>query len=205
MRIELRDIAKKYHRSYLFKNIQFTFESGKSYAILGANGSGKSTLLKIISGFTAPTKGKVEWITEEGKQLEMKEYHSFLGFTSPYLELFEELTLEEHLNLHFKLKSINPKYSIDQIISIADFENERKKTLKQFSSGMMQRLKLCLVLFSNDEVLLLDEPCTNMDEKGIAWYRNLVEENTKNKLLIITSNQKHEYDFCDQKISLSDL
>jgi ABC-type multidrug transport system ATPase subunit len=205
MRIELKDIAKKYHRSFLFKNINYKFESGKSYALLGSNGSGKSTLLKIISGYTSPTKGSIEWTNNQGKLLEMKEYHNYFGFSSPYLELFEELTLLEHLQLHFKLKRIDSKYSLEQVIEIAGFEDHKQKQLKHFSSGMMQRLKLCFVLFSDDQVLLLDEPCTNMDEKGIEWYRKLIRESIADKLVIVASNQTHEHDFCSEKIDLGSL
>jgi ABC-type multidrug transport system ATPase subunit len=205
MQIELIDISKKYHRSYLFKNIKYTFNSGQSYAILGSNGSGKSTLLKLISGYVSPTKGSVKWFDNDQKEIERVHYHRHFGFTSPYLELFEELTLEEHLKLHFKLKPLSSEYDLQDVIAMGKFEKHKSKQLKHFSSGMLQRLKLCLALCSKDEVLLLDEPCTNLDEKGVAWYRELVREQMGKKLIIVASNQSHEYDFCEQQIDLNAL
>ena len=204
MRIELQDIAKKYHRSYLFRNINLSFDKGTSYAILGPNGSGKSTLLKIISGYVSATKGKVLWYDDDDKEIERVLYHQYFSFTSPYLELFDELNLEEHLRLHFQLKKMRHGITLDGIIERGMFQEHRKKLLKHFSSGMLQRLKLCMALFSNDPILLLDEPCTNLDETGVNWYRDLVQSYIGNKLVIIASNQAHEYDFCDKEVRLNE-
>jgi ABC-type multidrug transport system ATPase subunit len=205
MRIELKDIAKKYHRSYLFKNIDYSFESGQSYAILGSNGTGKSTLLKIISGYVSPSKGAVSWFDSQQKEIELTAYHQHFAFTAPYLELFEELTLEEHIALHFKLKPITANYTIGDLISIGKFEEHKNKQLRFFSSGMIQRLKLCLALFSSDQILLLDEPCTNLDSQGVEWYQNLIDHYHGDKLIIVASNQSHEYDFCKMRLDLNEL
>lgn len=203
MRIELKDIAKKYHRSNLFQNLDYEFESGKSYAILGANGSGKSTLLRIIAGYTSPTAGKIFWaVPGKEKAIELKEYHQYFSYSSPALELFDELTLKEHLQMHFKLKKIAEGKSVNDLIELAGFKGHENKTLKHFSSGMLQRVKLLMALFTSDKVVLLDEPCTNLDEKGVAWYRQAVLEQKGKKLLIIASNQAQEYDFCEEELRI---
>jgi len=204
MRIELKDIGKKYHRSFLFKGLNLTFQQGNSYAILGPNGSGKSTLLKVISGFVSPTKGSIHW-SKQDQEIELNKFHRYFSFTSPYLELFEELTLTEHLKMHFELKTMKEGMSLDSLIEKSLFEGDKNKQLKHFSSGMMQRLKLAMALFDQSPILLLDEPCTNMDEKGIAWYRSVINEIRHDKLLIVASNQKHEYDFCENLVDLGQL
>ncbi len=70
---------------------------------------------------------------------------------------------------------------------------------------MKQRLQLGLAVFSNAEVLLLDEPTSNLDEENISWYIQLLSRNMDNRIVLISSNQKHEYNFCDEQIKISDF
>ena len=92
----------------------------------------------------------------------------------------------------------------DAILEILGLKNARNKTLKYFSSGMKQRVKLALAFCSNTLVLLLDEPTANLDQQGVNWYVTLIEKFTANRLTIICSNQPHEYQFCQNHIFLAD-
>ena len=69
---------------------------------------------------------------------------------------------------------------------------------------MKQRVKLAQAIFSDVPVVLLDEPCTNLDEDGIALYRTLINDYCRKRLLIVSSNDIHEYDFCDERIDIKD-
>lgn len=79
------------------------------------------------------------------------------------------------------------------------------KPVKNFSSGMKQRLKLGLAFFSESPLLFLDEPTTNLDDAGIKWYQSMIDEQTTNRLVVVSSNQKHEYEFCNQTLNVLDF
>jgi ABC-type multidrug transport system ATPase subunit len=84
-------------------------------------------------------------------------------------------------------------------------ERAAHKQIRYYSSGMKQRVKLAQALFSDVPVVLLDEPCTNLDAEGIELYHKLIEDYTINRLVIVSSNDEQEYKFCKEKISISDF
>jgi ABC-type multidrug transport system ATPase subunit len=195
MEIRLSGIAKRYNREWIFSGIDHTFQQGNSYAITGPNGSGKSTLLQVISGFQLPSEGEISWNSKNGL-INPEQWFSHSSICTPYLELVEDLTLTEHLGFHFSFKAIRQNISIRDLTKIGYFEDAVNKEIRYFSSGMKQRLKLLLALYSDVPVVLLDEPTTNMDKAGVEWYRTQLKS-LQIPLLIIASNQLHEYEFCD--------
>ena len=199
----LEQVSKKFSRQWLFKNISFSFEEHKSYALVGNNGSGKSTLLQMIYGFQTISGGEISH-TYQQQIIPSDQIHEYSSFVAPYLELPEEFTLEEMLNFHFQFKQKISHLSVDDMIGLCNLENSRNKQIKLFSSGMKQRLKLALAFFSNAPLLLLDEPCSNLDAQGILWYREMVKDITGKRTLIIASNQIFEYDFCDDELRIED-
>lgn len=173
--------------------MNYSFETNNTYAITGENGSGKSTLIKIIAGVIAPSKGKVKFI-EKGKTVEKEHIHKILGITAPYLDLIEEFTLNEHLAFHSKFKdSLFGKNIMDEI-EIANLNKSLNKSIAEFSSGMQQRLKLILSCCYEAKVLLLDEPTSHLDTKGIEWYKDLIKRTSNERITLIASNNPNEYD-----------
>ena len=202
MKIRLTKVGKRFNREWIFRNLDFEFHSQSSYAITGPNGSGKSTLLQIIAGATTFNEGTIEYFAAE-KKIEEEKIYSNISIAAPYLELVEEMTLMEFLQFHSGLKSWLPGIDSKKIISILGLEGAAEKQIRYFSSGMKQRVKLAQAIFSNVAVVLLDEPCTNLDEEGIALYKALVNQHCKNRLLIVSSNDLQEYDFCEEIISMA--
>jgi ABC-type multidrug transport system ATPase subunit len=202
MKITLDQIGRRFNREWIFKNLNYTFQSGKSYAILGINGSGKSTLLQVISGSLSQSTGKIEF-DFSGKQIEIDDIFQYLSIAAPYLELIEEFTLTEVLDFHFQFKTRLNSLNNAQLIELLNMEKSKDKQLKYFSSGMKQRVKLLLAFCSDTQILLLDEPTSNLDEQGIIWYKELVSKFTVNRLVIVCSNQFHEYDFCNEQIHIA--
>ena len=84
-------------------------------------------------------------------------------------------------------------------------KNAAKKQIRNFSSGMKQRLKLALAIFDQAPILLLDEPCSNLDQEGIQTYHQLMQAYAMHKLIIVASNDPQEYQFCSQQLSLSNF
>ena len=196
MRITLEHVGKKYGKSWIFKDINLSFEPGQTYAILGDNGSGKSTLLKLLSGQTAPNQGQIEYENTAIEQVYQK-----ISYCAPYIDLIEELTLEECLDFVEKHKPFLPDYPKKRIKELFAFDS--KKWIKDYSSGMKQRVKLALALFADVELCLLDEPTSNLDEHGVEWYLSTLEKMPKNRTLIIASNLEREYGFCKHKIDIN--
>lgn len=203
MQITLTNTGKRYNREWIFRHCSYTFTSGKSYAITGPNGSGKSTLLQVIAGATLHNEGTIEYNNGE-KLTSNEQYYTNISIAAPYLELIEEMTAKEMLSFHSKFKPLIQSSSIEEMLKIVGLENAINKQLRYFSSGMKQRLKLAQAFFSNTPVLLLDEPTTNLDADGIALYQNLISNYTKDKLVIVSSNVKEEYGFCEVVISIAD-
>lgn len=204
MQIELSKLSKRYRYEWIFKNINYTFESSKCYAITGANGSGKSTLMRILSAYLSPTKGKIIHQYLKGKVLKPENIYQQLAYAAPYMDLIEELSLKEQLLFHQKFKAFSPELSIEELLSLLAFRKSKNKLISHFSSGMKQRLKLLLAICSDVPLLLLDEPTTNLDRQGIDWYLELIERFGKGKTIIVASNVEEDYGFCDAVLNIMD-
>ncbi|UKJ08037.1 ABC transporter ATP-binding protein [Solitalea lacus] len=201
MEISLQNIGRRFNRDWIFRGVDYQFEQGQSYAVLGPNGSGKSTLVQIIGASLSPSEGK---ITHQylGKEIEAEEVFSLLSFASPYLELVEDFTLNEIIDFHFGFKSFMPGFDKHAVIELLGFEKYRDRFIKNYSSGMKQRVKLALAFCTDAPLLLLDEPTSNLDHQGVEWYLSLIGRFANNRLTIVCSNQEHEYAFCQHKINV---
>ncbi|HSK13872.1 MAG TPA: ATP-binding cassette domain-containing protein, partial [Phnomibacter sp.] len=191
-----------FNRQWIFRGLNYNFELGNAYAITGHNGSGKSTLLQIIAGAMEKSEGSFS-ITNDGALLPAEQWYRYLAFSAPYLELIEELTLTEFLEFHFSLKPLLPSVSIKDVIEQIELKDARNKQVRQFSSGMKQRVKLGQAFFSNVPALLLDEPTANLDVAGIGLYHRLATEYGADRLLIICSNDEQEISFCRHRLDIT--
>lgn len=198
MKITLQNLGKRYNREWIFRHVEYEFIFGKKYAITGSNGSGKSTLLQVIAGSLMHNEGSVEM--HNGQLLPNEQHYQYISIAAPYLELIEEMTALEMLSFHSTFKPlILPAAEILQTVNLQASAN---KQIRYYSSGMKQRLKLALAFLSNTPILLLDEPTTNLDEDGIALYHQLIKNYTTNKLVIVCSNDKQEYSFCEEVLEV---
>lgn len=204
MRITCSDAAKRFNREWIFRHFTYTFLSGNTYAITGPNGSGKSTLLQVISSSMAVSDGSIEW-NQDKDEIPADNIYNFLTIAAPYLEVIEEMTATEFLRFHLQFKPFLPGISIPQIIALVGLEHSAHKQIRYYSSGMKQRIKLAQAIFSDVPLLLLDEPCTNLDAAGYALYHHLVANYCNNKTIIVSSNDEAEYSFCQHKISIADF
>ena len=201
MKISLNNLGKRYNREWIFRNLSFQFNINKHYAITGPNGSGKSTLLQIIGGSTIYNEGEI-FYHESDKTIEPEKIFKKISFAAPYLELIEEMTLIEFFAFHQKMKGWLSSIDTKEIIFMLGLEKSSYKQIRYFSSGMKQRVKLAQAIFSNVPAVLLDEPLTNLDDEGILLYHSLIKNYCNNRLVIVSSNDKNEYSFCEEKIDM---
>lgn len=213
MKISLINAGKRFNRDWIFRNIHQEFISGTAYAITGPNGSGKSTLLQVIGGAIMMSEGSAKYSIGNGysangnepeKEIEVDKAFQYISIAAPYLELIEEMTLQEMLQFHQHFKPFLPNISIPDIISIIGLKAATHKQIRFYSSGMKQRVKLAQALFSDVPCVLLDEPCTNLDTAGIELYHQLIRDYGNNRLIIVSSNDEQEYSFCRERISIMD-
>ncbi len=201
MQVRLEGIGKKFQHEWIFRQVTFTFQENRAYALTGPNGSGKSTLLLLLSALVLPSRGTL--LYQQGPRCVAHDtVYRYLTLAAPYQELIEEFTLRELLDFHFKLKKPLNSLSVDAVAQKLRLEKAYDKYVHQFSSGMKQRLKLGLALYSDSQLLLLDEPCTNLDAENTQWYRQEIQEALGRRLIVIASNQPHEYDFCDEVVDI---
>lgn len=210
MTISLTDAGKRFNHDWIFRHLTYEFSAGQSYAIIGPNGSGKSTLLQVLSGAMQVNEGICQWsmVSErspsDNGQLENEQVYNHVSICAPYLELVEEMTLKEFLEFHHQFKPFIPSVTPDKIVFLLGLEEARDKQIRNFSSGMRQRVKLAQAVFSDVPVVLLDEPCTNFDEAGVALYKQLINDFCKKRMVIVSSNDHHEYEFCSNKLMITD-
>ena len=203
MKISLTDAGKRFNRDWIFRHLTYEFSAGQSYAIIGPNGSGKSTLLQVLSGSMQVNEGNIQY-SMLNVQCSSDEVYKYTSICAPYLEVVEEMTLIEFFNFHAGFKPFLPTISSEKIISILGLENAVNKQIRNYSSGMKQRVKLAQAIFSDVPVVLLDEPCTNLDTTGVDLYKQLIEEYCQKRMVIVSSNDHHEYDFCSYRINITD-
>ena len=199
MQITLNNVGKRFNRDWIFRHFSQEFLIGKKYAITGSNGSGKSTLLQVIAGSLSHNEGKIAYTIEQ-KLLEEEKHFQYISIAAPYLELIEEMTAGEFLSFHQQFKPL--VLSVKEILQFVGLQQAINKQIRYYSSGMKQRLKLAQAFFCNSPVLLLDEPTTNLDAEGIALYNQLIQNYTAGKLVIISSNDLLEYNFCEEVIAI---
>lgn len=198
MTIKLSGGGKRFNREWIFRHADLTFTSGNAYAITGPNGSGKSTLLQAIGGMLQLSDGTLRF--EEANRNFLETPYRAISFCAPYLDVIEEMTLLEFLEFHQHFKKL--LLSVKDVIATIGLEAAAGKQIRYYSSGMKQRVKLAQAVLSDTPVLLLDEPCTNLDTAGIALYHSLIERYCRDRLVIVCSNDEVEYRFCNERISI---
>lgn len=193
MILQARGLGKKFNRRYVFKDLAFEASRGEILGIQGKNGSGKSTLLKLLAGYLEPSKGEI-LLDEEN----ISQSNRLFSFSAPYQELIEEMTLMELLVFHSKFRV--PDHSFEEMAGRSSLPLH--KPIEVFSTGMKQRAQLVLTFFFQSDVILMDEPTSNLDTEGFDWWRSELEKIKASALTIIASNDRNELNLTDKMISL---
>ena len=200
--VEATELNKTFGRRLIFREINFHFENSRIYGIAGPNGSGKSTLVKIIAGLLSPTKGKIVHRTS-GKEIISEKLHNHIGFVSPYLVLYEEFSAWENLSYFAMIRGIAfDKTYAEKLLEKFLLINRKDDLIKAYSSGMKQRMKFIFALIHHPEVLIFDEPTSNLDEEGKNSVYETINEKSRENIVIVASNDKSDLDLCSDIIDL---
>jgi len=145
-----------------------------------------------------PNLGEIIW-EENGVRLKKKSEHQ-LSFAAPYIDFSETSSVKEIIHVHFQSKKIITP--LQEIFEIPFVKNNKDKWFKDLSSGMKQKLRLILALFSKVQVYLLDEPTSNLDSDSIEEYKNWIHKLPNNRILIIATNSDADFDFLEKNVPL---
>jgi ABC-type multidrug transport system ATPase subunit len=205
LHISLDSIGKRYLREWIVRGVFHEFSPGSKTVLLGANGSGKSTLLQLIAGNLMATEGALAYSIGD-KKIPQEEIFKHLSIAAPYLEIMEEFTLAESVHFQEKFKPWRNGLTAKDIIQISGLAHAQHKQVRNFSSGMKQRVRLSLAILADTPLLLLDEPCANLDHNAMDWYGKLIGDHDSNRTIIVCSNkQQEEYFFCTEEINVENF
>jgi ABC-2 type transport system ATP-binding protein len=180
--------------------IKYEVRSTKSDVLTGGAGYG----MRALGDRVQNTESRIRNPASSRQVIPADHAFRYISIAAPYLEVVEEMTAIEFLEFHHKFKPLLSDCTIRQILSVMGLEKAAHKQIRYYSSGMKQRIKLAQAIFSDTPVVLLDEPCTNLDLEGIQLYQQLINDRCKKRLVIVSSNDMQEYGFCKEKISILD-
>lgn len=203
MNINLENIGKRYRHDWIFKTLNFSFQSAQNYGVLGQNGAGKSTLLQLISGYLSASAGEISYEYQQNK-IAREDIFRYTAVAAPYLSLIEEFNLLETIEFQSQFKIWQNLISTKDILDLIQLPKiANKRPLRQFSSGMRQRVKLALAILSDAPLLLLDEPTITLDTQAIDWFVNLLKNHRPaQRCLIIASNVENDFIDCGERLDL---
>lgn len=191
MKIEIKNVQKKFNKNIVLENVNATFESGKIYGFIGRNGSGKTVLLKMICGFFTPTEGE---ILIDGINV-IKE-KSFPKETRALIEkpkFIPDLSGFENLKLLARIQNKIGEKEILETLEKVNLLKEKDKKYAEYSLGMKQKLGIAQVLMEDPKIILLDEPFNGIESETTEKLRDLLlEEKKRGKLIILATHIKDD-------------
>jgi heme exporter protein A len=201
--LTLDGVSKQFNRRSIFQDVSISLRGGESLAITGRNGSGKSTLVKIICGLLSPTRGSLTYALD-GKGIDVDAIKDHIGLVSPYLQMYDEFTGLENLEVLSRIRAdrdITGETIAEALKNVGLWER-RNDFVRTYSSGMKQRLKYAFAVLHRPEVLVLDEPTSNLDADGIAMVEKCVKEQSAHGMLIVATNDADEATWCSKRVVL---
>lgn len=186
---------------YVLKDINYSFETGKVYAIKGKSGSGKTTLLSLLSGLENNYEGSIEFAGKELKNIDLDNYRSRdIGIVFQSYNLLPHLTAIENIILSMNVSNLNIANKEEQAISLMEkvglTKNQKDRRVLKLSGGEQQRVAIARSLSYNPLMILADEPTGNLDKETeneiLKIFKNLAKED---KCIIIVT---HSENVCDQ-------
>ena len=208
MKLEVKNLEKKFKNFTAVKNINFQIDNGHTLGVLGPNGCGKTTTIGMLLGLIKPSNGEILIDDENFENLNREKILSQFNFASPYVELPKKLTVKENLEIYGRLYGVKDLarriQEISDDLNLSLFLN--KKT-GELSSGQKNRVSLAKSLINNPKILFLDEPTASLDPDIGDFVRNYIEDyKSKNKvsILLASHNMKEVERLCDQVIMMKE-
>ncbi len=206
--IVVEDLVKTYKDVMALDGLNLKVPRGVVYGFLGPNGAGKSTTILSLLGLVFPQKGRIELLGEEvfrdGKFNEKKlvEAKAKIGYMPEHATLWDFLTPVQTLDIiadAFRIPKAEKERRINELLDLVGLKDVKNKKVGKFSKGMRQRLLLAQALINDPELLILDEPMSGLDPKGIAEFKEVIREQRKAGKTVFFSSHilAHVEEVCD--------
>ncbi len=203
MKLVIKNLSKSFDKKEVLKNINFTFESGKIYGLLGRNGAGKTTFFNCLNEDLKCDSG--EFYLSDGKSNKKIE-SSDIGYVLSTPVVPEFLTGREFLKYFIDINKDNIKdlKTIDEYFDIVKIDKEdRDKLMKDYSHGMKNKMQMLIYLIASPNILLLDEPLTSFDVVVAEEMKELLKKMKKDRILIFSTHiMELALDLCDEIVVL---
>jgi heme exporter protein A len=195
-------LQKTFNHRVIFFDVNFSLNSHEGLGIVGRNGAGKSTLAKIIAGVLTPSDGTIRYILDR-HPVEKNDLQDHIGFVAPYLQMYDEFTGWENLDLARRMRGKNiPDERLTLLLKRVNLFERKHHLVRTYSSGMKQRLKYAFALLHEPPVLILDEPASNLDAEGIQIVREVMKEQIARGILIVATNDTDDLKYCTKILDL---
>ena len=204
--IEVSNLTKKYGDHVAVNDLSFTIETGQIYGFLGPNGAGKSTTMNMMTGYLAPTAGKIVINGVDIKD-NPEEAKKNIGYLPELPPVYMDMTVNEYLKFVAELKQVpreERKAQIEEVKNMTKVKDVENRLIKNLSKGYRQRVGLAQAIIGYPEVIILDEPMVGLDPKQIIEIRDLIKELGKNHTVILSSHILSEISaVCDHILIIS--
>lgn len=189
--LEIQNVWKYYGDYPALRDVTFDVEEGSCLALLGRNGAGKTTLLKILAGLSKPGKGAVRVMGEDARAQVTRRRIGVLGHG---IGIYDELSAYENLMLFARLYSVpKPEHVVSEWLERTGLERVREGLVREFSRGMRQRLAVARAFLHKPSLMLLDEPFTALDDRGIAVLQDFLNDARRaGRTIIMSTHQLRE-------------
>ncbi len=202
MKIEIKNVSKKFKNNLVLDKVNLTFTTGHIYGLKGRNGSGKSVFLKILAGLYTPSEGEV--LFDNKKFNPKKEYPPNMRALIENPTFFANMTGYENLKLLAKIQGKISDKEILEALELVNLISEKDKKYNKYSLGMKQKLGIAQVFMEDPEILILDEVFNGLEENTVLKLKDYLKEIKKEKIIIITSHQKEDLELLCDKIYFFD-
>lgn len=196
----LQDVTKLFGRFAALREVSAEFSAGRLYAVLGENGAGKSTLLRLMAGLSRPTRGEVRVLGGDPRETRRR-----LGYMSHASFLYDELDCRENLAYFAGLYDIHDAQVWERAIATVGLDPRLARRVGDYSQGMRQRLSLARAVLHDPELLLLDEPFSNLDVGSAAAMAQLLGRmrDQGRTIFVVTHQPAHLAEVADESITLA--